>query len=223
MRMGWGASVVVGAALLAAAPAAAQELAVRQTGPEGEITDIEQANEVRVTFSEPMVVLGRIPQPVTAPFFKIEPAAEGTFRWSGTRLLIFTPARRLPYASRYTVTIAAGATSVLGHKLEEPHTFSFTTPTLRLMEVRWERMNSRVDSPVVLGLRFNQPVKPLAVAKHISLRYTPSNWPTPELPAEALERLRALDPAAEDDFRAKVGAALAAFIAWLTVRRAGLA
>src|SRR5688572_9153616 len=197
MRIGWGASAVLGVALLAAAPARAQELAVRQTGPEGEVTDIEQANEIRVTFSEPMVVLGRIPQPVVAPFFRIDPAVEGTFRWSGTKLLIFTPARRLPYASKYTVTLAAGATSILGHKLASPHTFSFTTPTLRLMEVRWERQDTRVDSPVILALRFNQPVKPLAAARHISVRYAPRKWDAPELPAEALDRLRALDPAAE--------------------------
>jgi alpha-2-macroglobulin len=218
MRIGWGASAVLGVALLAAAPARAQELAVRQTGPEGEVTDIEQANEIRVTFSEPMVVLGRIPQPVVAPFFRIDPAVEGTFRWSGTKLLIFTPARRLPYASKYTVTLAAGATSILGHKLASPHTFSFTTPTLRLMEVRWERQDTRVDSPVILALRFNQPVKPLAAARHISVRYAPRKWDAPELPAEALDRLRALDPAAEADFKAKRAAAEAARTATAVVQ-----
>ena len=70
-------------------------------GPVGETATLAEANEIRVVFSEPMVVLGRIPQPVTAPFFRIEPAVKGTFRWSGTTTLIFTPAEPLPYATEF--------------------------------------------------------------------------------------------------------------------------
>ena len=58
---------------------------------EVEAFPLAEANEVRVVFSEPMVTLGKIPQPVVAPFFRIEPAVKGTFRWSGTTTLIFTP------------------------------------------------------------------------------------------------------------------------------------
>ena len=75
-------------------------LRVVSSGPTGEIADIAQANEVRVVFSEPMVTLGRIPEPVTAPFFQITPAVRGTFRWSGTTILIFTPERRNHCRSR---------------------------------------------------------------------------------------------------------------------------
>lgn len=210
MRMRWGAAVAMGLTLAAAAPADAQGLQVRQAGPEGEITEREQANEVRVTFSEPMVALGRIPQPVTAPFFRIEPAVEGSFRWSGTRLLIFTPARPLPYATKYQVTIAVEAASVQGRRLGEAYTFTFTTPTLRLAQVHWERKTGRFDAPVILALRFNQPVKPLDVTRHISVQYTPRKWTPPDLPAEALERLRGLDPAAPAEFAARLDAANAA-------------
>ena len=78
-------------------------LIVQRAGPDGELTTLDQANEIRVVFSEPMVTLGRIPQPVTAPFVRIEPAIRGTFRWSGTTILIFTPDPRqpLPYATTY--------------------------------------------------------------------------------------------------------------------------
>src|SRR5262245_36982262 len=61
--------------------AAAKALTVVAAGPTGETDSLAEANEVRVTFSEPMVVLGKIPQPVTAPFFKMTPAVPGTFRW----------------------------------------------------------------------------------------------------------------------------------------------
>src|SRR5262249_31045249 len=78
-------------------------LTVVQSGPTNEIQNLREANEIRIVFSEPMVVLGRIPDPVTAPFVTIRPAIQGTFRWSGTTILIFTPdpSAKLPNATQY--------------------------------------------------------------------------------------------------------------------------
>jgi hypothetical protein len=55
-----------------------------------------------------MVALGRIPNPVTAPSSRFSGLA-GTFQWSGTSILIFTPDPKvaLPFSTRYTVTIDA--------------------------------------------------------------------------------------------------------------------
>ena len=66
-----------------------------------------------------MVTLGRIPDRVTAPFVRIAPAIQGTFRWSGTTILIFTPdpKRPLPFATTYQVTVDTSATAVSGRKL----------------------------------------------------------------------------------------------------------
>ena len=61
---------------LAFAQAAA--LSIVNTGPEGSLASLAQANEIRIVFSEPMVALGRIPSPVTAPFVRISPAIAGT-------------------------------------------------------------------------------------------------------------------------------------------------
>ena len=54
--------------MAAAAPLLAEQrvgeparLTVVSAAPDGEIADREEANEIRVVFSEPMVVLGRIP------------------------------------------------------------------------------------------------------------------------------------------------------------------
>src|SRR5688572_14718916 len=81
-------------------------LTVVSAGPTDEIASLKEANEIRVVFSEPMVTLGRIPQPVTAPFLSIRPAITGTLRWSGTTILILTPdpQRKLPFATWYEVT-----------------------------------------------------------------------------------------------------------------------
>ena len=147
--------------------ATSKPLTVVAAGPTGELDALAEANEIRVTFSEPMVVLGRIPQPVTAPFFKVTPAVPGTFRWSGTTILIFTPAKdaRLPHATRYEVTIDSSATAISGRKLAQPYTFRFTTPTVKLRSTGWYRKNGRFDSPVMIALRFNQPVRPADVAR----------------------------------------------------------
>lgn len=184
----------------------AETLQVRSGAPVGEVQSLDQAAEVRVVFSKPMVTLGRIPEPVTVPFFRVEPAVKGTFRWAGTDTLVFTPddPERLPWATRYRVTIAASAAAVDGSTLAEPYRFSFTTPTVRLLRTTWYREKGRFDAPLVVGLRFNQPVRPEAVAALVSMRLTPHEWQPPVLPTETREALRAADPAAEADFAAKV-------------------
>ena len=64
-----------------AAPLCAQTpLSVVSARPAGETSDLGESREVTVVFSEPMVRLGRVPDPVTAPFFHIEPAVHGNDR-----------------------------------------------------------------------------------------------------------------------------------------------
>ncbi|MET0553339.1 MAG: MG2 domain-containing protein [Vicinamibacteria bacterium] len=202
----------VGAALGLLIPTgvAAADLRVRSAGPTGEIAQLAQANEIRVVFAEPMVALGKIPEPVTAPFFRMAPARKGAFRWAGTDTLIFTPEGPLPFATRFAVTIDPTATSVAGNRLPAPYEFSFTTPTVKLLRTSWYRKTRRFDAPVVIALRFNQPVEPYEVAKHLSLRYEPHPWTEPALPEAAKARLATLDPASAADFEAKVAAVRAA-------------
>jgi hypothetical protein len=210
MRLGWGiACATLGLALPVALGAAPRELQVVQAGPTGEISKLEEANEIRVAFSEPMVPLGRIPETVIAPFFTIKPAIPGRLRWSGTNTLIFTPSdpAKLPYATRYEVTVGEGATSVAGRRLARPYTFSFTTPTVRLLRTGWYRRARRYDAPVVIALRFNQPVTREGVAPHLRLHLAPHDFVAPVLPPEGVERLKALDPKALEDFEAKVARA----------------
>src|SRR6185369_8025359 len=150
--------------------------------------------------------LGRIPNPVTAPFVRISPAVQGTFRWSGTTVLIFTPdaTRPLPYATTYQVTIAAGATAASGLKLANPVTFSFTTPTVRLLRTNWYRRGATVDGRMVLLLRFNQPVRAADVAASLSAALEPHPWQPPFFTAEEQARVTAIDPQALQRFEAKV-------------------
>jgi uncharacterized protein YfaS (alpha-2-macroglobulin family) len=189
-------------ASLLAVPA---ELKVVQAGPVGEIAKLEEAREIRVVFAEPMVALGRIPDVVSATFFRIRPEIPGRFRWSGTNTLIFSPTDpgKLPYATRFDVTLDETTTSVAGRRLAKPYTFSFTTPTLRLLRTGWYRIGKRYDAPVILALRFNQPVNRETLAPHLRFDFVPHDLVAPVLPPEGLEKLKVVDPQAVGDFEAK--------------------
>src|SRR5947207_581472 len=166
--------------------AADNKLTVVKAGPVGEIASLAEANEIRVVFSEPMVVLGKIPKVVAAPFFHISPPVNGTFRWSGTTTLIFTPDPKtpLPYATEFDVTIDASAKSVSGKTLDHAYEFSFTTPTISLLSTDWYRKGGRFDAAVAIGLRFNQPVDAAAIGSHLQLRTKSHEFKEPEPPLE---------------------------------------
>jgi uncharacterized protein YfaS (alpha-2-macroglobulin family) len=180
--------VLLAAVCTPEAPAFAQSgraqpgISVVQTAPTGEMASIAEANEIRIVFSEPMVTLGRIPARIQPDFIKTKPAIAGTFRWSGTTILILTPdtKRPLTYATTYQVTIA-GAAAASGRKLAQPVAFTFTTPTLRLVKTQWYRRGNRFDGRPVIALRFNQRVKPSDVLKHLTARFAPHPWSLDDL------------------------------------------
>ena len=185
-------------------------LRVVSAGPTGEVRAGEEGNEIRVVFSEPMVALARTPSRLKPAFFQITPAVTGSYRWSGTTILILTPAKRLPRATKYDVTIAAGATAVSGRKLAAPYTFSFMTQTAHLLQTHWYRPGGRFDAAPIIVLRFNQPVKPEDVAAHVRATFEKHDFTPPVIPAAAQARLRAIDPAALQAFTNKVQRARAA-------------
>jgi len=185
-------------------------LTVVQSGPTNEIQNLREANEIRIVFSEPMVVLGRIPDPVSAPFVTIRPAIQGTFRWSGTTILIFTPdpSRKLPNATQFDVSVDTSAVAVSGRRLAAPYRFTFTTPTVRLLAVDWYRKNKRYDSPMVVALRFNQSVRTADVISHTTLKFDPHAFEAPVLSDAAQARLTTNDSQAVRRLQAKVAAAV---------------
>ena len=176
--------------------ASAQQPSLRvvSAGPSGEVTAAAQANEIRVVFSEPMVAVTEAPRQLKPAFFHISPGVTGSFRWSGATTLIFTPATKLPLATRYDVTIDAGTPAVSGRALAAPYRFSFTTPTARLMQTHWYRPGGKAAAAPIIVLRFNQAVKPEAAAAHVSAAFEPhefvappDNPPSPRQDAGALQ------------------------------------
>jgi uncharacterized protein YfaS (alpha-2-macroglobulin family) len=202
--------------LLFASPVAARQsnppssLRVVGAGPTGEVASIEEANEIRVVFSEPMVTIGRIPDRPRPSFFRISPAVNGTFRWSGTTVLIFTPERRLPLATTYNVTIDPTAAAVSGRRLSTSYGFTLTTPTARLLQTNWYRPGGRFDAAPIVLLRFNQPIGPELTAAHVSARFQSHSFAEPVMSPAALQRLRAVEPASLEGLDARIRAARSA-------------
>jgi hypothetical protein len=62
LRLG-GIGLSLALTLISVASAGAQSpaLTIVNAGPQGPLSRLEQANEIRIVFSEPMVTLGRIP------------------------------------------------------------------------------------------------------------------------------------------------------------------
>ncbi|MGE0454721.1 MAG: MG2 domain-containing protein [Vicinamibacteria bacterium] len=188
-------------ALLLAPAAAGADLSVVSIAPQGVVASLEQAGEVRVLFSEPMVPVGPAPG---APFFRLEPALPGSLRWAGSDTLVFTPRQPLPRSTRFQVTIEAGATAVSGARLARAVVGSFTTPTLSIERARWYRRSGRFDSPLLIELRFNQPVKAEDVLPQLALSYASHPFLGPVLGDRAKLHLLRLDERAVADFEAKL-------------------
>jgi uncharacterized protein YfaS (alpha-2-macroglobulin family) len=203
------ATIVLCLAAACASPlsGASKSLEVAESGPTGEVATLAEAGEIRVVFSEPMIALGKIPDTTEAPFFTLRPASKGSFRWSGTNTLVFTPSPKLPFATRFRVTIGVSAVSLAAHHLSKPHTFEFTTPTLRLLSASWRRKTDRYDSPAMIELHFNQPVDALSVETQTSLQYESHPFEAPSLSAEAFAYMKAVDPKSLADFDAKAARA----------------
>ncbi len=183
------------------------ELTVVNAAPTGEIQQLQQAGEIRIVFSEPMVPLGRIPANPALPWIRIAPALAGAFRWSGTTTLLFTPASPPPFATRYRVTVDRSATSAAGRQLRAPFEFTFTTPTVRLTSVRWARKNGRFNDPVTLAVSFNQPVVPADVLAHLTIDYRAHDLGVPTFTSRERARLAATDPDGLRRFDEKVALA----------------
>src|SRR5258708_19611863 len=149
------------------AHAATDKRTIVKAGPVGELAQLSEANEIRVIFSEPMVPLGRIPKVVAVPWFHVAPEVVGKFRWAGTTTLVYTPAKKLPFATKYDVTVDAAAAAVSGHTLGKAYHFSFTTPTIQLKAVDWYRTGGKVHGLVVIPFPFNQPLAATPVSPHL--------------------------------------------------------
>lgn len=135
---------------------------------------------VTATFNQPMVPLAALNElDQTKSPLAIEPKPEGRFVWMGTDTVAFEPKFRMPFATKYTATIAAGTTSSLGKALAQPYTFTFETPRPKVIGMApWEG-SSEVEVEPEIFLTFNCAVDPQTVLQNVKLKT--GNWTVPLL------------------------------------------
>src|SRR4029453_6531538 len=98
-------------------------LAPPQITPEGPESVF---SEVTIRFGEPMVPVAAV-GPVERPPARIAPAVVGTWRWIDSRVLTFTlKAPRYPGASKFVVTVPAGARALSGATLADDASVTFS-------------------------------------------------------------------------------------------------
>src|SRR5690349_6037728 len=99
-----------------AASGAGQELRVLRWMPEG---SVPLAPELSVTFSQPMIaVTSQTDAAATVPV-KLTPQPPGSWRWIGTRTILFDPKGRFPQATTSQAEIPAGTKSAAGTALKD--------------------------------------------------------------------------------------------------------
>ncbi|HEY5949313.1 MAG TPA: alpha-2-macroglobulin family protein [Kofleriaceae bacterium] len=123
-------------------------LAPPQVLPVGEV---ERESEIRVRFDEPMVPVAAVGKTAMLPI-AIKPAVAGTWRWIDTRVAQFSAqAPRLPAATEFSITVAAGAKAISGATLVADVTSTFSTPPVMITGT-YPTVQLRPDSPVAVKL-----------------------------------------------------------------------
>ncbi len=109
------------------------ELKVLSATPKGLTRNPSEAGVLVVVFDRPMVALEALPEGKGSSLLKIAPSVRGKHRWLGTRALTFTPDVRLPYATRFEVTVPAGTCALDGYCLPADHVWEFRTAPPRVV------------------------------------------------------------------------------------------
>ncbi|HVV86374.1 MAG TPA: alpha-2-macroglobulin family protein [Kofleriaceae bacterium] len=153
------------------ARATAGALARPELSPQG---DVRAESEIRVRFAEPMVAVAAV-GPAATPPATITPAIAGAWRWLDTRVAVFTPsAPRLPQATAFTVTVAAGTRALSGATLADATTATFTTASPMIAST-FPRGVLRPDSAI--EVTFDQRVDPAAIARFLRVQHGRATLP----------------------------------------------
>ncbi|MBI3928043.1 MAG: hypothetical protein HY319_21045 [Armatimonadetes bacterium] len=160
-----------------------QQLEVLRRAPEGQVPI---APQLSVTFNQPMVaVTSHEELAKQKPPVSLTPEPPGTWRWIGTRTILFDPRgevsqgstqqARFPMATEYQVEVPAGTRATGGAALSAPVRWTFRTPTVTmassapvdgphdLSPLMWVTFDQDMDAAAVLGTikltdQKNQPV-----------------------------------------------------------------
>ncbi len=138
---------------------------IRSTKPQDGEKDVELANQIYISFRNPME------RESVESSFGIEPPLEGEFVWHNeNRSLYYRPSLPLIPETTYTATITRGAQTQEGDSLSFDYSFSFTTDQIRVISVPLKDGMKEVELPgPPIELRFNSEMDRSATQSAISI------------------------------------------------------
>jgi hypothetical protein len=143
-----------------------KDLRVLRFMPEGEVP---LAPELSVTFSQPMVPVTSQDDAAKIVPVKLTPQPKGTWRWIGTKTILFDPEVRFPQATTYKVEVPAGTKAQSGAVLKEAVKFTFETPAVKLVgHSPPDYQPQQLDVPIFVS--FDQKIDAKAVLAKIQVR-----------------------------------------------------
>ena len=149
----------------------APPLEVLRMSPTGEVAS---ANQISVTFSQPMVPLASQDELAQVPAYVSD--VEGEWRWMGTQTMKFVPkSGHFPMSSTFKIKIKGGLKSQAGGVLPADVDFKFNTETIKVtgssdgwMPKLWSQ---QVDLRHATYFAFNQKIRPEEMARRISYEW----------------------------------------------------
>ncbi|MBS1989254.1 MAG: hypothetical protein JSS83_01985 [Cyanobacteria bacterium SZAS LIN-3] len=156
--------------LIAKPEAAVQStpLKVVRVSPHG---PIDEAAEVAVSFSQPMTALSEAKAVDPGEYLKFSPQPAGQWEWAGSQTLLFHPARsdkRLPRATKYTLSIPKTTKSITGNQLENDQNYSIETPRLHITK-SFPPFDVPLSTTPAILVWFNQDIDRETVFSHLKL------------------------------------------------------
>jgi alpha-2-macroglobulin len=188
----------------------ATDLEVLSANPQGELQNMESEgfDKIQILFSDAMVnTLDSGEEQNKLPdFLLITPSFDGRAYWGSDRMLNIVPKdkAKVPYSTKYTVTVKKGAKSLSGQELPQDYTFSFTTPMLKIVSAGILRTSESWDSPILIAVFFNQPIKAGDAAKHLIVYTEQKPLTFAPLTPEALQERQRREPEAAKKLADKI-------------------
>ncbi len=143
-----------------------EPLKVMRMAPQGEV---EHAPHVSITYNRPMVRITSHDDPSQKVPVTLTPQPKGSWRWMGTRTLIFqAESGALPQATDYELIVDKNATCTDGKNIGGERRFSFSTPAVKVSSHYPTGTGIRTDAPIFIA--FNQRVHSESIASFITVK-----------------------------------------------------
>lgn len=128
---------------------------VVQAVPQGDLP-AAAAREIVVSFSQPVIPLGKVDSSSVEPF-KLDPPVSGRFRWYGSSVAAFVPSAPLEAGRSYSIVVPATLKDLEGRSIKEGRSFAFETQGLKLSYLS-PGDKSTIDYNPTFSASFNLPV-----------------------------------------------------------------